>query len=69
VTLGRDVAHAPIEAIDADGGSDHAADISVDRVFDTQDSIEGLDSPEAVDKGMAADPASGAEDEADEAEA
>lgn len=56
VTLGRDVARSPIEKDDEDGDDDLATDISIDRVFSPEEErIEGVDSAEVLDKGMADD--------------
>ena len=69
VTVGRDIAHAPIEQADSDNKPDSASDISVDRIFDTdQEAIDGLDDAATIDQGMAPDPLSD-EDEEDEEEA
>lgn len=42
VTLGRDVAHAPIEQTE-DDGSQLGADITVDRIFNPDDEVDVTD--------------------------
>ncbi|MDN3921094.1 hypothetical protein [Roseateles violae] len=69
VTLGRDLAHAPLETREPRAQED-GADISVDQIFDDEE-LPGVDKAEAIDRAMAPDPGDeeeGEEDDEDEDE-